>query len=475
MTQHMAYIGLMDQRFLGIIIDLDMEESMFRKYVEFASLKGEQEKKFVRATINELGKIQAGEFVSRATALQHELKHFHDMLLSPFGATLFRLYFNIYANYQGLIIELLNRGCTNIGFPIVDWVNTEASVLSKYGLSVPTKEICKFTSKIAEYHKAIRQICSVEDTAGFNWIQMLESAAFNVQAQSVWNIYGEQEMRVLSNYISEAKDLKERYLTANHCLEGFLDSLGSALNGYIANTIYFLSLCGLAREDYPPQQRASSFLLFLKKMGGKPTEYNIDKFFDEYLHTVNLESVEEALTKSQQLNKAMLGRRKSKLADLPKEYIAALTPEAELRILEQYIEARQVMIKAYLDNPQAYHDPQLYRENLNNYVIPQIFLTSKRGIVWDKNLEKEFTLLMGREIVGGGIAAHVFRQKFPGIGIPIFTDENWTHLFIIALSMAILTGDWDPIPVAKSMILESIRNEGLILTDMVNIKSKESI
>jgi len=464
MSLQNSYIGFLNPWFFGTFLDLDMEESMLMQYNHYLSTQDEkQQRQLVEAVLSQYPREQAAEFVCRVTALSHEVKHFHDLLLSPWTSGLFRILFDIYFNIKILLVELVHDNCTRVGLPITVWAQTDATLLAHHELSIPSPRLRQVINRFNRHYKEMKILVDNGASHPLWWKFMLESAAFNVQAQESWNAFSESAASALCEYVTRDKT----YICANEFLRNFFyRELGYQINNATMNAIYFLALCGEYADDYP-HERAFGFLKFLKKRREVVAgENNIIELFNDYLSLSDRTNIKQSFDISQALTRDMLQRKKQalKTSDIDPMLSSILTKQ--LDILKQYLQARQRMIELYLSSPVAYHHPQQYRERSEEYPGPQVFFTSVRGLKWSKQLSRAYHAVVWAGVSQSGErAVHVMRRKTP-FGSSLFNGKGWSELFIWALTAnTLLEGQTEIKPFDESL-REIWRREGITLIDM---------
>lgn len=117
-----ADLGGFDPRFLGITV-------RFSTHKEFERFRSPNYA-FSTAAFETMKDAEAFRYLAEMTVLQHELRHFHDFLLSPYGQILFRLKLQAYFNglqALGLIAEASRRTSVNcVPIPISRWTRLNA-------------------------------------------------------------------------------------------------------------------------------------------------------------------------------------------------------------------------------------------------------------------------------------------------------------------------------------------------------------
>lgn len=420
-------IGLMDHRFLGILLPFPTGDRIGKTISQALRLmrngKWDDVREVVKKHLRKY-KEESAELLLKISAPWHERKHFHDMMLSPFGAHLLGRYWQVYFNWRELVTLLADE--PKIGIPFDKWVKASSTLLETYGLSAPPDEFTQMIGQLETFHNSIELISSRAPDAVF-WFQPLESAAMNVQETWLASSFGEEAPTIIRQAFRASPAGEARYYGAKSDLLELTKN--PQLSPLVANAIYFMSLCGdtTEKEQASPSWRFAKFLQFAKENGKVLTEENIEETYSDFLKRSGLMSIEDSLVKSQnyladayqfaekhvtehrtyttleEAREMAEGLRKEYADLLPNQAIEWLietiaklnSEEGMLQYFHNYIAIRQTFIKQYLSDKRTYHSPVKYIESIDKFPSPPLFFIAIEPVPWRSSMNDSLVPVEG--------------------------------------------------------------------------------
>jgi hypothetical protein len=359
------------------------------------------------------------------TAIEHEFRHFHDSLLSPFANMIWRL--RMMAAFNGL--KAMNRGlrvgANCLPIPLIRWVSkTEeqraawlAEVSSERGLgfsqplrplplplpgeisSAPKRvglhtvdsdsaeaELQAFAEVTMGAYKRAASLMegstilfasesepkphpdevSREFEAMVNPRNIFEASALAVQLQAAWTNLGEEAANVFGNFLftSKVSYAKAFRLIASGSAPPDNPGLVDP-NRISAIAVWCLLGDPSAREGCDPVVRLARLLLFLRRTGGISQIESIGKLWDHWDQFLELKSWRAAVIKMRDSTADTAAKYES-AAGLPDE------PQAQLfaELLANYRDDQIQVTDLLLYDPDEYVYTRQYVERLDALPVP---------------------------------------------------------------------------------------------------------
>lgn len=360
-----------------------------------------------------------------ASAFYHELRHFHDYLLSPVGSLDATDFIMAAANL--LPAQIVLRSEEAIVIPLQAWEALSDriyAIFNRHGNGTlrrhPPELSRGYTDAVDKRFKALeaRQNLSADLPDGpLTTAHIVEASALNVQAAYLLLNYGAAAWPLFRDGLKRA-DRTGDYTRVSRLWDRSFAwrPPGANLSYGVLNAILFCSLCGFPDEEYPdlqddPPHRLVSILEYLENRREVPTDASIIQILDDWAKQANKLSFQDALTI------ALHGHR---------QYLAGLF--AEMSSLEQTLgvpiysgtrelftamaDAREHMVKEFLREPLTYLDPVLYLRNRDRFVACPLYLSTTSAL-FDRDGElmtlmraKGWTAVAGRRSADGQRSIH---------------------------------------------------------------------
>ena len=300
-----------------------------------------------------------------ASALYHELRHFHDYLLSPIG-TLDATDF-IMAAVNLLPAQIVLRSEEKIVIPLQAWETLSDrmyAILNRQGKGTlrrnPPDLSRGYTRAVDERFKALeaRQNLSADLPDGpLTTAQIVEASALNVQAAYLLLNYGAEAWPVFRDGLNRA-DTTGDYTRVSRLWDRSFTwrPPGANFSFGVLNTILFCSLCGFPDETQPPgfrddpPHRLVSILDYLEKRREVPTNASIIEILNDWAEQANTLTFQDALTVALQGHRQYLTELYAEMSSLEQALgVAIYTGTREL--IAAMADAREHMVAEFLREP----------------------------------------------------------------------------------------------------------------------------
>jgi hypothetical protein len=236
-------LGRLDATHLGMWLNFDAvrreaDPSLTHLVAEAAGLAySDDHKKFVNAT-GDMAKRQA--LISLFTTFAHEARHFHDLVITPYGSILMNHYVRAALSVLSSQRSLFSSPAVIV--PLAEWPSL-LPLLGKIdpGLQQPNPKLTELIATFGEIEGELKELDRgvLYPDASFSATSILESSAILIQIGLAGQIFGLEASNQLMNGIRQSA-ASSRYFGA---LEFLMGQLGSLPFG--AWTLLLLaSLCG---------------------------------------------------------------------------------------------------------------------------------------------------------------------------------------------------------------------------------------
>ncbi len=400
---------------------------------------------------------RAFEALSMATVLDHEVRHFHDFLLSPYSNHVFR--FRLQALIHGIQIfnalqlQKANKDCNCLPVPISRWCgkgSSERAVLlsswKQFLTGAQNLKPCELPSLPEDLNSwNIESGVYSEDEASFTNLFILtirsyerikqiihnpkspfqpchvyELSALLVQMQSVRNAYGEEALQVFLDLLSQ---LNLPYIRLFNTLSEIWLTKGSSIDIRAMSAVIMWSLMGNYKIDEwkaCTTYRLTQIWGFLSENGPPPSNKPFLEIFDEWSQKLGLNKVLEGLQHMRAANERFIEklregihRLEAKISEIQNTFIT-ISPHQKKTILsaaQMFCDATEYMINKFCENPETYIFPDLYIENIKQYVNPPILFeyNGSGALVAEKGYfdSMGLNLLFYHELKSGKVAVRL--------------------------------------------------------------------
>jgi hypothetical protein len=318
-----------------------------------------------------------------ATTQPHELKHFHDSLLSPYGNHIFRLRVNAAINGMQLASRII-RNRKIIFVPFSKWKSLPKKdieeTLKRCVLYSQYKNMVEFPSLEEEW-----EVMRIETEKMYKIIQNLllnnensrlgipiqpshifEASAILVQIQNVHYVFGVEHANLFIREILSNPSLKQ-YALVLKLLDILFSEKGWPNDFNAWATIIHWCLFGDFEKDgwnACPAARFIKLFVYLSEVGSLPIKENIWENLTRWDEIFSFVPVEESLRRVCITNKRVLEATKIKFRDKKFDKLLAL--------FESRVKAQSYLTEKVLDNIQQYVRPYSYQENSHKWIAAPV-------------------------------------------------------------------------------------------------------
>lgn len=444
--------GGFDHRFLGVILRFHSTHPHALKTLgSYAKSSPEERLKLFSAAAT-LGSKHSFEFLSLVTSIDHEVRHYHDMLLSPFGNAMFRMRLTCVLNGFQWLFKVLQKGIHFLPVPVSRWdelLNAEY----KYDIDLDTKKMFDAISRIycdSETKEIGQKILStysnMENIANMkfderlpvNSIYVAELSAVIIQLQSIYSGLGVGAAESFINTLTELPQLSHYNLLYRLLYDLWIKNNSSIelnLMGAITSWAYLGDVFGYHLDDSPATRFIKLFYILNNSKLPDPSK-DPKALFDFWSQKLGCSTVEEALVKNIATNKKFIERLELQVENYP-EYMLS-TVHTVLQSCRYLASSNEYMVNEFLANPNGYISPLDYLENISRYVSAPIqidFLGSgqvkEKDELKPENILRAFTHKSDPEKLI--IFSYILNEKTPGIELIELSNniEILRHISIV--------------------------------------------
>jgi hypothetical protein len=204
--------GSFDSRFPGVVLRFENPKN-WELFLDYAMTEKPSESEKWGKNLLKQDISETFNSIALATVYSHEIRHFHDFLLSPLGTHVFRIRFG--AAINGLqILNLAVLSKKKLAVPIIRWLEMTPDERSIHCRKWGLKESEFFTpdgaslEAMQQIRKSYEALDLVLTGAGgiaqppLDPIHILEASAIIVQAQEIWSALGEKPHNLFLNTLS---------------------------------------------------------------------------------------------------------------------------------------------------------------------------------------------------------------------------------------------------------------------------------
>jgi hypothetical protein len=399
-----ADYGAFDSRFYGIIVRFDAQhQHAWAKFNELTQAKTPAE--FVKIGDAALRgpKDKAIETFLLGTVDSHELRHFHDSILSSHGNQFYR--FRITTALNGFQALSLNPANKTVPVPLQKWHalnNNQRNTLVKrwsklYGDTDIRKD--SFLSnpiirKTVETYNGMKNMFinpNFENKDGnivFDVGHILEASALFVQSQDVHTAFGEEHANMFINFILNNQQ-SDRYtrvvrILADKVRRGRDDEVVFFVP--IMNAICTWCLLG----DYIdekwnacPTVRFARLMELLDDEGLPDPDTPIKGLFQRWNEKLGFRSVEQVLRHTLEVNERFVKRLKEAEPQYPTQLKRHL--DTAISAATMMTENNKYMTSLFLSNIDSYTNPYLYIQKRKEWpAAPIMYTFTGGGMLVDK-------------------------------------------------------------------------------------------
>lgn len=404
-----ADLGGFDPRLLGITV-------RFATHEEFERFRSPNYA-FSAADLAKMKDDDAFRHLSEMTVLQHEIRHFHDFLLSPYGQTLFRLKLQAYFNgiqALTLLIDVGKRTSANcLPIPVTRWARMdEASRTSQAGrwsrgpkkapdggawrpppvpflpdvtepplqpgmkvVPAGAGDLSALLRATLQAYDKIGELCNNPESAKVPmplqpW-HLMEVSALLVQAQEIAGIMGDALGHRFLNMLEESGFPTAAVRVLKVLEAAWTDRGLSPRPPDLAAVVAFGLMGSYATDGWKacPTHRIAALSSHLRAHGPPSPGEALRQTFSAWSVATGLSEPSEAMELQVRSNEALAGRYRESSASRGKG--AKLTDTARVGA-EALHRASSNMLAEFIRDPEGYVAPARYLENLRRYPQPSI-------------------------------------------------------------------------------------------------------
>ena len=329
-----------------------------------------------------------------ASAVSHELRHFHDYLLSPIGVMDGRDFAMAAINLLPAMIIL--RQEEKVVIPLQAWETLSdrlCSILNRAGKGTlgrkPPERTRGYTQAVEERFQSVlpRQELSVESPVGsITTAHIVECSALAVQAAYLILNYGAESWPVFRDGLNRI-DRTGNYTRVSHLWDFALQwrPAGANFSYAVLNSILFMSLCGFPDEaqsnglrDDPPF-RLVSILDYLAKRREMPVDGTILPILDDWARDAGVPAMSEALNLAMRAHREYFTGVFAEMSSL-EQTLRVPIYSGTRELLEAWMASREHMAEEFLRDPLTYLDPVRYLRNRDRFVACPMYLSTTSGL-----------------------------------------------------------------------------------------------
>lgn len=360
---------------------------------------------------------QRFEALSAVTVFPHEIRHFHDFLLTPYSAHIFRqrvltlthvmqmlfpfmfteeanclpvpisVWCRLTENKRKQVLAMFQSGMKNtVLCPInMPYIEEDISITTGMkGILSPSQETFdEFVRRSIFYYEKIDQFTHNPQTVHGKFSlqpwQIFELSGLIVQLQSIWHMYGLEDYNIFREHIMAANNTayaeilniafvmsKRSHLSLDSAVSAV--AIWSLLGSYDVDawkacpSYRFIRLWGLVRQE-----------------GFPDTLDDLEKVFNDWSSKLGLSTVNEGLASTQKTFHDLCISIEKYLDTsnliIPMEYL-----ELIFRFVNCIAKANDHMIKQFNNDPSSYVIPRRYVNSTERFVNPIVKVSFEGGM-----------------------------------------------------------------------------------------------
>ena len=400
-------LGKLDPSHLGVWLNIDpaLHHENFSQLAPlmWRSFHFPQEDSH-RAFVNSCPTDESSEFaVQYFTLFQHEARHYHDLLLTPYGSMLARQYTRAQLSYLYCRNDLLFRA-KSIVVPITDWVeNYEMFEGVVPGLKPPPSAVCQLheltatmMKKLAVFHNGTTGLA--DSVGGLDTTMILEGSAILIQEEIVSQLFGKANFQRFRNGIL-SRPASKRYYGALELVCQFLQTHAPA---EVISYLLLASLCGNFQDLNPDHVRYPPDVLveLLVWLHERQFDVYACRSFDDIVRSVDEYFLDKLGARLQDhLHQATLVN--TKVAEAFEQMVQDIEshtgsptesegPRELIRGFSAFRSAQEKMVELFIRDPLRYCSRPTYVQELWSLPQPLIFIEASTGLPLTPELEQMY-------------------------------------------------------------------------------------
>jgi hypothetical protein len=316
------------------------------------------------------------------TTQAHEVRHFHDSLISPIFIELSKLHLS--ATILALTsLHYVSKGRKVLPIPFTSWLDKDPNSIRELetnyrGLIIregemmppapgsPERSTIELCSKLyGRYAELLSIIDYTQKEGKVSTRDLFEYSAFQVQTEFIKKTLGHATQK---RFEKNLRRLSPEYSERMQNVINRLGIEGTEENtGFIAATIHWcLNSLWEGSTLINPSSRFEMIRAYFKKYGIKSSNQSIPEMMEQWSNDLKVKSIKENITESVRMFEEMLQELISNFEFLENEYYEFFVG------VKRKIQALDYMRVRYLDNVSNYVHPIQYRINIEKYVCAPI-------------------------------------------------------------------------------------------------------
>jgi hypothetical protein len=381
-------------------------EALFSKQTEMG-----RKEVFRKAYRRDLDNDTKFTLLSYAAVIEHELRHFHEYLSTPYGQWMMFVSLQLSSVVQPILRDLRNE--KSIVVPLQSWASLSDDLFNTIHSLAGYEELKRTPppitqSSIPHCQKLIGELETLsqprigypgegrEFTATIK--QLMEATAVNTQLQALSDIFHDEA--IVGQFFEQLR-LKDNSLTYTHAfnlwytIECEIDGgrparFSKPRIGYgIRNAIIFFCLCATKKEAQPLDQVADLlqaqpdhpsdifFMLFARMLTSKkvPSFKSVMAWLDEQASNMGLMTLKESLEYSVKVSRSRAAYLRTIHEKIKHGAVFSLKPST-LNAYDDWINGQEFMCNQIIQDPLTFFEPSSYIANLKRWVgAPGFILT----------------------------------------------------------------------------------------------------
>ena len=456
--------GTFDPATLGVCLTVEtsippilrstLATALFRKQTPFS-----RQQLFREAYQKQLDDQTSFTLLSYSAVLEHELRHFHEFLVTPYGQWMIYMLIELYAFTTLFTPELKHEKC--IVVPLTAWaslsdqdherIQSFANYSTLRRVPPPiTNDLLPACARLANELDALskpRPLPNELKSFGFTIKQLMEGSAINVQLSVLADTFRDE--KTVESFF-ETLRLKDKLETYTHALNWWytlelrIDDrrAGRLINpriGYgLRNALVFYALCATRRgtKDVPASieeavtpdnlvhpgdifAALASKMWIAKKV---PPFRKIVDWCDEASEELGLLTLKESLQSAVKLSRLR--------AEFLRKAYSGLLGIGLLDAYDRWVEAQEYMSGMILEDPWAFFEPKTYLSHLPKWVAAPAFLLTN----FQAEEGQHFGDVLASKEAKQNSSWKIFFLEEPRIGMPIIDVPSLRLLSLASLA-----------------------------------------
>jgi hypothetical protein len=422
--------GGFDPTFIGITLRFSTE-SAWANFIAFGT--SEDAPDVVR-----LAPGGAFQIVSITSVASHETRHFHDFLLSPYSAVIFKLRVQELCNALQILMKLSDAPGNCIPVPITAWcgltqaerdrelaylqpkngsgwipVPVEIPFIERAHVGPPPKVVYKNALNALLRGAIVNRRCIdnlinnpdfAEARHAVQPWQVFELSGLLVQLQEIWHTYGSRETQLFADYLMSHAN--NPYAAMMRIVGQMWRFSGGGVDTVLASAMVAWSLLGSYEKDKwraCPSERFARLFNCLSREHVKEDPEDLMNLWDGWSRLLGLSTVKEGLEETQKTYRRLSALLDENIFNYPDLAMHVAIGPLLQRVVKGVMAASTHMTEQFSKDPIAYVAPQKYLENTNNFASPIIrFMFEGCGLAVSESLE---------ELKRNGVIAEIVQRE----------------------------------------------------------------